>query len=93
MASESKFSISLPDDLRSEVDDYATLTRRSRAFIIKEAVAAYVGDQQAYLASVREAEREADEGNFVPGETVADWLASWGTDSELPAPEAGAPQT
>ncbi|MGF7005537.1 CopG family ribbon-helix-helix protein [Aminobacter sp. BE322] len=88
MPGESTFSIRLPDDLRSEVDEYAKLTKRSRAFVIKEAVATYISDQQAYLAAVREAENEADEGVFVSGARVTDWLASWGTENELPVPEA-----
>ena len=88
MPGESKLSVVLPDELRSEVDEYAKLTNRSRSFIIKEAVAAYVGDQHAYLATVREAECEADKGVFVSAESVTAWLESWGTADELPAPDA-----
>lgn len=88
MPGESKLSVVLPDELRSEVDEYAKLTNRSRSFIIKEAVAAYVGDQHAYLATVREAECEADKGVFISGKSVVAWLESWGTASELPTPEA-----
>lgn len=81
------FSVRLPDDLRQEVDELAKATKRSRSFIVKEAVAAFMEEQRAYLAAVEEGEREADRGIFVSGEAVERWLLSWGTDDELPRPE------
>jgi predicted transcriptional regulator len=81
------FSVRLPDGLRREVDDYAKATKRSRSFVVKEAVAAYMEEQKAYLAAIEEGEREADLGVFVSGEAVKRWLLSWGTDNELPRPE------
>lgn len=80
-------SVRLPDDLRREVDDFARLSKRSRSFVVKEAVAAYMEDQRAYRAAIEEALAEADKGVFVSGEAVDRWLTSWGTDSELPPPE------
>ena len=85
--SSGTFSVRLPDDLRREVDDYAKATKRSRSFVVKEAVAAYMGEHKAYLAAIEEGEREADLGVFVSGEAVKRWLLSWGTDNELPRPE------
>lgn len=87
MATSVTFSVRLPDDLRQEVDQFAKVTRRSRAFVVKEAVAAYMADQRAYLEAIEEGEREADEGVFVSGEAVIRWLQSWGTENELPPPE------
>ena len=49
------FSVRLPDDLRREVDDFAKATKRSRSFVVKEAVAAYMEEQKAYLAAIDEA--------------------------------------
>ena len=85
--SSGTFSVRLPDGLRREVDDYAKATKRSRSFVVKEAVAAYMEEQKAYLAAIEEGEREADLGVFVSGEAVKRWLLSWGTDNELPRPE------
>ena len=80
-------SIRLPDDLRREVDEFARLSKRSRSFVVKEAVASYMEEQRAYLAAIDEAILEADKGVFISGERVSEWLNSWGTDNELPAPE------
>lgn len=80
-------SVRLPDDLRREVDELAKASRRSRSFIVKEAVAAYVDEQRAYVEAIEEAVKEADKGVFISGEAVDRWLASWGTDNVLPVPE------
>ena len=87
MAAESTFSVRLPEELRREVDAFAKASKRSRSFVVKEAVAAYMHDQRAYLAAIDEALAEADKGVFISGEKVMEWLASWGTDNELPPPE------
>ncbi len=80
-------SVRLPDDMREEIDALAKATRRSRSFVVKEAVAAYVETHRAYLAAIEEGIREAEKGVFVSGEAVEKWLASWGSDNELPMPE------
>ncbi|GLS17868.1 hypothetical protein GCM10007874_08840 [Labrys miyagiensis] len=82
------FSIRLPDDLKRDVARLATATRRSRAFIVKEAVAAYVEDQRDYLAALDEAAEEADKGIFVSEDRALSWLRSLGTEDEKPLPEA-----
>lgn len=81
------FSVRLPDDLKASVTQLAALTKRSRAFIVKEAVAAYVEEQRAYLEVIDEALAEADKGTFVSGEAAFAWLDSLGTEKELPPPE------
>src|SRR4051812_8226698 len=85
--SSGTFSVRLPDDLRRGVDEFAKATKRSRSFVVKEAVAAYMEDRRAYLAAIDEALAEADEGVFISGENVRQWLSSWGKPDELPAPE------
>ena len=81
------FSVRLPDALKKEVARLAADTRRSRAFIVKEAVAAYVEDQRAYLAAIDEALSEADQGVFVSGDAMKKWFKTWGSANPLPAPE------
>ncbi len=81
------FSVRLPDDLRAEIDRIAESTKRSRAFIIKEAVEAYVEEQRDYDAAVAEALVEADKGVFVSGEKVLVWLEELKTNPNAPEPE------
>lgn len=84
---DTTFSVRLPENLRQQVDAFAKSTKRSRSFIVKEAVELYMDEQQAYLDAIAEAIKEADEGVFISGEAVDRWLASWGTDNVLPMPE------
>jgi predicted transcriptional regulator len=81
-------SVRLPDNLRREVDEFARRTKRSRSFIVKEAVTAYMEEQNAYSQAIDEAIREADKGVFVSGEAASEWLRSWGTTNEKPVPGA-----
>ena len=81
------FSVRLPDDLRAEVDKMAEATKRSRAFIIKEAVEAYVDEHRAYLAAIDEAIIEADKGVFISGEKVLAWLEQPDLDAPAPKPD------
>lgn len=81
------FSVRLPPEIKRELDEYAKATRRSSAFVVKEAVEAHLAERRAYLAAIEEAIKEADEGVFVSGEAVMKWMESWGTDNELPMPE------
>jgi predicted transcriptional regulator len=86
--SDATFSVRIPDGLRQEVDALAKANRRSRSFLVKEALQAYVDEQKAYREAIEDAIREADEsGEFISGEAVDRWLASWGTDNVLPMPE------
>jgi predicted transcriptional regulator len=81
------FSIRLPDELREEVDKIAASSKRSRAFIIKEAVEAYVDERRTYQAAIDEAIIEADKGVFISGEKVFAWLDELRTNPDAPAPE------
>jgi len=80
------FSVRLPDDLRAEVDRLAESQKRSRAFIIKEAVEAYVADQQAYDDAIKEGLTEADKGTFISADKAFAWLDQLGVDSATPVP-------
>lgn len=89
MANNTLVSVRLPDDLRQEVDEFARLTRRSRSFVVKEALSAFIEEARAYRQAIDEASAEADRGIFVSGEAVDEWLASWGSTEgrEVPQPD------
>ena len=64
-------------------------TKRTKAFLASEAIAAYIERNAWQVARIREALAEAESGApGIPGEDVDAWMASWGTDRELPAPES-----
>jgi len=81
---DSTFSVRLPDALKSEVDSYAAMTHRSRSFIVKEAIAAYMKDRTAYLEQLNAAVASIDTDETYDFEGVSTWTKSWGTKDEKP---------
>ncbi len=81
------FSVRLPDDVRKQVDELARITKRSRSFIVKEAVESYVRDRSAYVQELDEAVASTESGYGHSGEQIHNWMNSWGTENELAAPE------
>jgi predicted transcriptional regulator len=89
MTSKSEnLSIRLQTDIREEVDRLARVNRRSRNFIINEAVSRYVTQQAEYVADIAAASAQADKGVFVSGEAVTDWFLALDTEREKPFPAA-----
>jgi predicted transcriptional regulator len=87
MTASETLTLRLSPETKRELEAYARATQRSRAFIVKEALEAHLEERRAYLASIEEAEREADEGVFMSGEAVVKWMQSLGKDEELPTPK------
>lgn len=83
------FSVRLPEGVRSQVDEIARVTKRSRSFIIKEAVALYVRDHAEYARELDEAVKSAQSGVGHSAEQVFGWMDAWasGDKRPLPAPD------
>jgi predicted transcriptional regulator len=54
----------------------------------EEAILAQLDEQEHQLEQIREGLADAAAGRVVPHDEVARWLASWGTQNELPPPNA-----
>jgi predicted transcriptional regulator len=80
------FSVRLPEELRKQVDDYAKLTKRSRAFVVKEAVDAFMRQHAGYLRELDEALESAKSGVGHSSEQIFSWMRTWGTPHEYPLP-------
>ncbi|MGB3277331.1 MAG: CopG family ribbon-helix-helix protein [Castellaniella sp.] len=83
-------SVKLDSEMRDRIKHLADARNRTAHWVMREAIAQYVVQEekresfrQATLAAWREYQ---DTGLHVTGEEVDAWLASWGTDNELPAP-------
>ncbi|MGL4488333.1 MAG: CopG family ribbon-helix-helix protein [Rhizobiaceae bacterium] len=81
------FSVRLSDTVKSQVDELARLSKRSRSYIVQEAIASYVQDRAAYLREIDEAVLSAEIGVAHSGEQIFGWMKSWGTEGEMPSPE------
>ncbi len=79
-------SVRLNAEVREQVDELARITRRSRSFIINEAVETYVRDQSEFVREVQAAVKSAQSGVGHSQEQVFAWLDSWAEGKKLPIP-------
>jgi predicted transcriptional regulator len=56
----------------------------------QEEPAVFILEEEVELTDAeRQAMADIDAGRFISHEAVMRWVASWGTDNELPPPECG----
>ncbi len=79
-------SIRLDDQNRENIDLLAKMTKRSRSFVINEAVATYLKDRIQYLEELNTAVADAQSGYGNSSEQIHAWMKSWGTENELQTP-------
>jgi RHH-type transcriptional regulator, rel operon repressor / antitoxin RelB len=85
--SQSVISLRISDTTKNRLDQLAGSTKRSRSFLAAEALSEYLERNEWQISAIDEAVLEADKGVFVSNEAVTEWLKSWGTTHELPAPK------
>ena len=82
-------SVRIPDDLMQRLDATAGRLRRSKGWIINDAVREYLereDERTRRIEETREALAELDTGELVDGDDVLAWVESWGTDYEREPP-------
>ena len=83
-------SIRLQPDIEKHLEDAAKRSRRSKNWLINQAIREFLGrevqERQRWQETL-EALDSANQGKVIDGDTVHQWLQSWGTDDELPPPK------
>jgi predicted transcriptional regulator len=83
--------IKLDDELKRGVQHLAEARRRTAHWIMREAIEQYVEREEKREALNQDTLKAWDEfqatGLHATAEEVDKWLASWGTEKELPSPE------
>lgn len=83
-------SIKLDDDLKGRVQHLADARRRSAHWLMREAIEQYVEREERREAFRRDTLEAWEDyqatGLHVTADEVEQWLATWGTDTEGPAP-------
>ncbi|MFB0873772.1 MULTISPECIES: CopG family ribbon-helix-helix protein [unclassified Sphingobium] len=84
-------SVKLDKEMKGRIQQLADARRRSAHWIMREAIAQYV-DREERREVLRQDVLAAWEefsatGQHVAADDVDTWLASWGTEAELQAPE------
>ena len=82
-------TVRVSPEVSEGLDALARDTKRSKAYLAGEAIAAFVGRNAWQVARIKAALEDAHSGSpGVPHERVDEWMDSWGTDHEVARPEA-----
>jgi predicted transcriptional regulator len=76
----------VPVELVEKVDELAGRLERSRGWIMKQALSAWIDQEEERSRLTREGLADVDAGNVVDHQAVQAWAASLGSDAPLPAP-------
>lgn len=76
----------VPLDLAEKVDRLAERLERSRGWIVKQALTAWVDQEEERERLTREGLADVDAGRVVDHDAVRAWADSLGTDDPLPLP-------
>jgi predicted transcriptional regulator len=77
----------VPLPLADKVDQMAARLDRSRGWIMKQALSAWIEQEEERNRLTREALADVDAGNVIDHQAVQAWAESLGTDTPLPAPK------
>ncbi|MEL4015304.1 CopG family ribbon-helix-helix protein [Dryocola clanedunensis] len=78
----------IPVEMAERIDELAASYDRSRGWIVKQALAAIIEQEESRHAMTLEALQAVDEGRVVDHNDVLKWANSLGSDSPLPVPKA-----
>lgn len=76
----------VPLPLADKVDQMAARLERSRGWIMKQALSAWIAQEEARDRLTQEALADVDAGRVLDHHAVQAWADSLGTDQPLPAP-------
>ena len=77
----------IPLPLVEKIDQLAARLERSRGWIVKQALTAWVDQQEERSRLTREAMADVDAGHVIDHRAVQVWADSLSTDKPLPVPE------
>ena len=80
-------SVRLDRSAKTRLQKLAKSTGRSRAFLAAEAIVAYLDTNEWQVAGRTKALASLDRGKGIAHQRVSEWVASWETSKERPAPK------
>ena len=85
------FTVRVDSDIKKRLEKLAKSTGRSRSFLAAEAIGEFVDVNEWQIAGIRAAMQSLDHGESIPHEQVKEWVKSWGSRKERPAPKSRKP--
>ncbi|HUO94334.1 MAG TPA: CopG family ribbon-helix-helix protein [Rhizomicrobium sp.] len=81
------FTVRVDVAAKKRLEKLAKNTGRSRSFLTAEAINEYLDVNEWQISGIKQAIASLDHGEGVSHVQVKDWVASWGSDGERPAPK------
>ena len=88
--SSTTVSVRIDPVIKKRLEKLAKSTGRSRSFLAAEAIKEYLDLNEWQVAGIRKAVASLDRGEGVPHEQVKEWVSSWNSTKERPAPKRSA---
>lgn len=76
----------VPLSLVEKIDQFATRLDRPRGWIVKQALTAWVNQEEERSRLTREGLTDVDAGRVIDNQSVLTWAESLGSDQPLPLP-------
>ena len=76
----------VPLQLAEKIDQFAARLDRSRGWIVKQALTAWVDQEEEHSRLTREGLADVDAGRVIDNQAVLAWAESLSTDQPLPVP-------
>lgn len=76
----------VPLPLAEKIDQFAARLDRSRGWIVKQALTAWVDQEEEHSRLTREGLADVDAGRVIDSQSVLAWAESLSTDQPLPVP-------
>ncbi len=80
MSTPRTISFRIAADKVAELDSIAKAMDRDRSYLLNEAVASYLSEQQRFVAMVNEGLRAAENGELIDHEEVVRMVDTWETE-------------
>ena len=83
-------SVRLTDELQSQLEETAERLRRSKGWVISEALNEFIAKEERALNRLERSRKALDQievEQVVDGDEVMTWIASWGSDKESSPPK------
>ena len=80
------FTAHVPVTMAEKVDRLAAQRDRSRGWVVKQALSAWIDQEEERSRLTREALADVEDGRIVDHQAVQAWADSLGTDNPLPLP-------
>jgi len=75
-------STRLDETTSSKLEFLAQATKRSKSYLVAEAVQEYIKAQEWQIAAIKKGLEAAEQGDFATEDEVRDFFKSWGIDED-----------